>query len=143
MLKLSKRFLFFSLIVFSMITIIHMIVLYWFPLQLPFSSYLATSLTMAAYFLKVNYLVPIVFMLCVLILFSAFSILKEKIALAIICSIYFFIDFLFLSYSFLDAWICNSHFLAMQAIQILIYIPVIVFLCIYYSALYKARSNKG
>lgn len=141
MLRISKKFLFYSLLIISSITLVNLIVLYWFPIQIPFCSYLATSLMFTAYTIKAFYLIPICFSICILMLLTAFSFQKEKIFLPIALSIYLLCDLFFLAYSFLDAWINGSYFMSVQAIQVIVSITVTTFMCIYFVTRRKAAKH--
>ena len=132
MLNISKKFLFFTMVIISSISLINMIVLYWFPIQIPLSSYSVTGLAFTAYFLKAYYLLPICFAICIVMFVAAFSFLKECVFLPVATSLYFLCDFLVLTYSFFGAWFNDGHFIAVQAIQMLISIAVIVFIYFYF-----------
>ena len=141
MFKISKKFLFYSLIIISSISLINMTVLYWFPIQIPLSSYSATSLMLTSYFLKTYYLIPVGYSICILILFAASSFLKEQVVLPIALLVYFLSDLFFLAYSFFDAWLNDEHFIVAQAIQIVISITVIIFMCIYFIFLRGSKKT--
>lgn len=143
MLKISKKFLFYALLIISSITLLNLIVLYWFPIQVPLCSYLATNLMVTAYIIKAYYLIPICFSICILMLCTAFAFLKEQLFLPVTLFVYLWCDLFFLSYSFFDAWFNDSHFIAVQAIQILINISVITFMCIYFVTRKKVVSSEG
>lgn len=131
MLDISKKILFYSLMIISSVSLVNITVLYWFPTQIPLSSYLSVSLVATSYFVKAYFLIPISFLICFLMLFAALSFLKEQIILPIIMLIYFLCDLFFLLYSFFDAWFNNEHFIVIQAIQIVVTVAVLVFMCIY------------
>lgn len=140
MLEISKKFLFYSLIIISLISFINMTILYWFPIQIPLGLYSAVSLLLTAYFLKVYCLIPISFLICVFIFFTALSFRKEQIFLPITSSIYLLCDLFILVYSFVDSWFNDEIFMVVQAIQIVISITVIVFMNIYFILLWKAKK---
>lgn len=138
MLEFSKKFLFYSLIIISSITFINISVLYWFPILIPLSSYLPVGLMMVSYFLKIYYLIPISFLICFLMFFTAFSFRKEKKVLPIILLIYSVCDLSVLSFSFFDSWLNDDFFIAGQAIQFVITAAVVIFMCIYFALLKKS-----
>ena len=142
MFDLAKKFSFFSLMIISSITLINIAVLYWFPLQIPLSSYLAVNLMRTSYFLKAYYLIPIVFSLCIVMFFSALSFLKNRILLPVFSFIYLLCDLILLGCSFFDSWFNNEYFIPMQAITITINITVIVFMCIYFIFLGRQKIEK-
>jgi hypothetical protein len=134
MLKISKKFLFFAMMIISSVSLINIIVLYWFPVQIPLSSYSVTGLAFTAYFLKAYYLLPICLSICIIMFVAAFSFLKERAFLPVASSLYVLCDFIALSYSFFGAWFKDGHFITVQAIQMLISFTVIVFLHFYFAA---------
>jgi len=140
MLKTTKNILFYVLMIISTISFINIATLYWIPIQLPVSSYLATSLASTAYFLKEYYLIPISFMICILVFFSAFSFLKKEKILPGISFVYFLCELLFLICSFFHAWLNDKSFIAMQAVQMIISIIIVVLVCIYFVLLWKEKS---
>lgn len=140
MVKISRKVLFYSMIIISLTSFINMSVLYWVPIQIPLSLHSVTGLMLAAYFLKAYYLIPICFSICALIFFSAFSFLKQQIFLPIVLFVYLLCDLFFLVYSFFNAWFTDAHFIAVQAIQIVISSVIITFMCIYLRARCKTRS---
>jgi len=140
MLEISKKFLLYSLMTISSISLINMAVLYWFPIQTPFSSYSATSLMATIYFLKLYYLVPISLAICVLMFFTAMSFSKEQMLLPVILSVYLVCDLFILAYSFFDAWYNDEHFITMQFVQLVISVIIIIFNGIYFILLRKQRA---
>lgn len=141
MLKISKKFLFFAMMIISSVSLINIIVLYWFPVQIPLSSYSVTGLAFTAYFLKAYYLLPICLSICIIMFVAAFSFLKECAFLPVASSLYVLCDFIALSYSFFGAWFKDGHFITVQAIQMLISIVVIVFIYFYFVTRKAAGKN--
>lgn len=131
MLEFSKKFLFYSLITISSISFINLIFLYWFPIQIPLSSYSAINLMVIAYTFNAYYLLPISFLVCILMFFTALSFLKKKIILPIFLFMFLLFDSFFIAHSFFDAWFKNSYFIFSQAIQLIINIIICIFFCIY------------
>lgn len=140
MFNFSKKFLFFLMLTISSITFVNMLVLYWFPIQIPLSSFFITGLMSTAYFLKVYYLIPICLLICVVMFLSAFSFLKEKIFLPVVLLIYLFCELCLHAYSFFSAWFHDAHFSAMQAVHIVISITIITFMHIYLTTRKTART---
>lgn len=141
MLKISKKFLFFAMMIISSVSLINIIVLYWFHVQIPLSSYSVTGLAFTAYFLKAYYLLPICLSICIIMFVAAFSFLKERAFLPVASSLYVLCDFIALTYSFFGAWFKDGHFIAVQAIQMLISIVVIVFIYFYFVTRKAAGKN--
>lgn len=128
--------------IISLISFINMALLYWFPIQIPLSSYSAISLMATSYFFKVYYLIPICFAICVLMFFTALSFLKKQVILPVILFVYLLCDLFFLAYSFFNAWVNDEHFIVVQAIQTIISITIIIFMCVYFILLWKEKSTK-
>lgn len=133
MLNISKSILFHSLRIIAFFSLIHMTILYWFPVQFPLSSNLAITLVFTSYMLKMYYLIPFALLICILMYLSSSSFMKNQIIMPAIMFVYFLCDSFILGYSFLDTWFNDSCFIAVQAIQWLISIAILVFMCIYFS----------
>jgi len=131
MLNVLRKFLYYWLLIISLISLINIIVLYWFPIHIPLSSYVATSLMSIVYFFKAYYLVPIALLICVFVFCGAFSFRKKRIVLPVMLLVYFLIDSFFPAYSFFNAWFNDEYFIAMQAIKIIINLVTIVVIFIY------------
>lgn len=116
-------------------------VIYLLTIQLPLGSYLVTNLLVTSCIFEINYLIPITFFICVLMVVSAFSFLKERIVLPIIMLVYSLFDFFLLAYSFLDAWFSDGHFIVLQAIQLTANIIVINFMVIYFVLLRQGNKT--
>lgn len=142
MLHITKKFLFHSILTVALVSFISMVLLYWYPIQTPLSLFLATNLIFAAYALKVYFLIPIGLSICILLFFTALSILKDQIALPSISCVYLLCDLLLLSYSFMDACFNDKHFILVQAVQIIISVVIIFFLCIYLILQRKTRKTR-
>lgn len=141
MLKKSKNFLFYSVLLLSLVSLINMIALYWIPIHIPFSLYSITGLMVTAYFLKAYYLIPICFLFCILMFLSAFSFVKEKILLPIVLTIYLLCDLFLLACRFFTAWIKDGYFIPVQAIQTVVSITVITFIFIYFASRRKTAND--
>ena len=145
MLAISRKIIFYFLILMSLITMLHMVGLYLFPIQIPvqfpLSSFLATSLMFLFCVLETYFLLPVCVFLCVLLFFSAISFLKEKTFLPIVSSIYLLVELLCLGYSFFSAWLNDKYFIVMQAIQIVVSVTIMVFIVFYF--IYKSRREIG
>ena len=142
MLYISKKVLYYSLLVIGSITLINVLIGYWFPIHFPLSSFLAIGVMYASYFLKAYYLVTISIFFCLLMIFSAIAISKEKIALPIVLLVYSLVNLLCVTYSFLVAWVGDKHFMSGQAVQVVISITIVFFILIYLINLSRAK-NRG
>ena len=146
MFTISKKCIFYLLILMSSITMMHMVGFYLFPMQIPIqiplSSFLAKGLIYLFCVLETYYLLPICAFICVLLFFSAISFLKGNAFLPIVSSVYLFIDLLCLGYSFFDAWLNDKHFIVIQAIQIIVSITIVVFIIIYFIYLFKQKRDR-
>lgn len=141
MLDFSKKTLFYILMIISSISFINLVLLYWFPMPLPLSSYLVIGLAQVAYFFKLYYLLPISIVICVLMFLGTLSILKKRIVLPVILFVYYLCDLSFLAYNVFDAWINEKYFIVTQAIQTIISITVIAFMCAYFVCLWKTKKK--
>ncbi len=142
MLRTSKTILFFSMIVISIISIVNITIMYWFPMQIPLSSYLAIALMSIAYFFKAYYLIPLCYSICILMFFAAFSFRKEQVAMPLLLLAYLLCDFFFLAYTFFDSWINDAHLVAVQAIQLIVSVTIIS-LTFIYLVTRKAAAKQG
>ncbi len=142
MFEFSKKFLYYSLIIISTISFINISFLYWFKVQIPLSSYSIISLMFTSLFLKIYYLIPIVFLICIFMFFTAFSFLKERIISPIILFVFSLCDLSFLLISFWDSWFNDKNFIFSQATQIVISITTLIFMLIYFF-LWKQKNRKG
>jgi len=141
MLKISEKFLFYSLIAISSISFINIAALYWFPIQFPLSSYTATGLMATAFFTKNYWLIPISISFCALMFITAFSFPRRQTILPIILSVYLLFDLIILAFSFFNSWLYDEHFIAGQLIQIIISIAIIVFTGIYLVLNWRQENN--
>ena len=141
MLQISKKILFNSLRIIAIISLVNVIVLYWLPVQFPLSSYLAITLMFTAYMFKVYYLIPIALLICVILFFSAFSFIKERIVLPAILFVCSLCDSFILGYSFLDGWLNDGYFMAEQAVQVVLSLTITVFVGIYFVCLWKKACS--
>lgn len=141
MFEISKKFLFHSLRIIGLITLIHMIVLYWFPGHFPLSSFLPIVLMFLSYGAKAYYLIPIAVLICVLMVVAARSFKKERILWPVIFGVYLLCDSVILGHSFFDAWVCDGFFIATQAIQLVVNMTVAAFMCIYFSCYRKCSQQ--
>ena len=111
------------LIIIAAITIIGIIIMYWFPIPTPFSSYTATRATFIAFLDRKYYLILISILICGLILYTAKSIKKNKILPAILLLIYYIYELFFSSMEYFSQLLFN--------IPIVLDIYIIISLIIY------------
>ena len=135
-----RKVLFYCLAIISVVTFVNIVILYWFPITTPLSSYLAVALMAISYWFESYYLILIPLLICVVIFLSSISVLKKQIIWPVVVFIYLISDLGFLAQSLFDAWINDDYFIVMQAIQIVIYSSVVVLLCIYFVSLWKEQK---
>ena len=111
------------LITIAIITIINIIIMYWFPIPTPFSSFTATRATFIAFLDRKYYLIIISASLCGLILYTAKSIKNNKILPAILLLIYYIYELFFSSIEYFSQLLFN--------IPIFLDIYIIISLIIY------------
>lgn len=111
------------LIIIAVITIIGTIIMYWFPIPTPFSSYTATRAAFIAFLDRKYYLILISILICGLILYTAKSIKNNKIIPAILLLIYYIYELFFSSMEYFSQLFFN--------IPIFLDIYIIISLIIY------------
>ena len=141
MLGVTKKFLFYSLMIISSISFINVAILYWIPIQLPISLFSVTGLMSTAFFAKIYWFIPISLSFCILIFITAFSFSKQQMVLPVILFIYLLFDLLILTYSFFDLWYNDEHFMVVKLIQIVISITIMTFMGIYFYLNWRQKAN--
>lgn len=143
MIEFSKKFVCCSLMVISVTSFINISVLYWFPIQTPLSIYSIVSLMLTGLFLKIYYLIPVSFLSCIFIFLTALSLRKKRIVCPVFSLVFLLCDLFVLAFSFFDAWFNDDVFIVIQAMQIVVGVTVIVFLCIYCFLFFKNKAIRG
>jgi len=138
-LKVLKNFLLCSLVMVSSITFINIATLYWVHIQYPLSSYSVICLMMASFSLKMYYLIPVSFAICIFMFFNALYIKKEKMLLPIILFLYLLVDLFNITYSFFDSWFNDEYFILGQMVQLIISVTIVISMFVYFIVLWKAR----
>ena len=139
--KVLKNFLFYSLMIVSITTFINIVVLYWFPINIPTALYLPVSLMMTSYFFEIYYLIPISFLICFIVIFTAFSILKERLISPMNLLLLLLFEMILLGVSFFNAWLIDEHFIFIQMIQLIVDIVVVINLSTYCFLVLKKKRR--
>lgn len=140
MLKLSKKILFVLLLAVSVVTFINVLVMYWFPIIIPLSSFSAVRLTVLLLIEKQYYLIPVSLLICVLLLLTAISIRRQHILLPGLSLPYLIYDFVIVLSLFVNG--LDDGYWKTYIIQMTVSIALIVLLCIYCFTCLRARYKR-
>lgn len=94
MLKYSTKCLTILLTIVSAVSLINVFVLYWFPINIPLSSFSAVRLTVVAFIEKRYYLILVSVLVCVLLFLSTLSVRRQHIILPGLSLLYLIYDFI-------------------------------------------------
>lgn len=141
MLKFTKSLLMPLLKIIAVITCMNVIALYWFPLMLPFSSFLAVKIMFVAYAEEMYYMSFISISICILMFFTAVSINRHKFLCPAVLTVYFAVEFLDLLLVLIDDFSVNNGFIWLHLVQILISTVLSILLCIYCGSWWKRKQN--
>lgn len=128
-LRLSKKILFVLLMTVSVVTFINVLVMYWFPINIPISSFTAVRLTVVAFIEKRYYLILFSILICVLLLLSALSVRRQYVVLPSLSLLYMIYDFIVVMSLLVNG--LDDGYWRTYIIRIIISIALIVLLCIY------------
>lgn len=136
-----QKVLQYSLFVFSIITTINTIIMYWCPLFLPFSSFSVNKITFWSLAEKKYYFVSISFLLCIFLFVSIWFIRKKNILGSVCLIIYFSIDFASVMYLFICELVYQKYFMWFYVLPIIIDL-FFVTLCILFTRAQRTISVK-
>ena len=91
--KAAKYWLQNLLRIISVVTLINIIIMYWFPFMIPFSSFVAIRLVVLAFIEKTYRLLLIALLICILLFLTTFSIRRQHIFLPALSLGYLVYDF--------------------------------------------------
>lgn len=111
------------------ITLINVIIMYWFPIILPFTVFTPLRLVMLAYIKKQYWLVLVSVLVCILLLMTIRAICKKGILFPILSLLYLVYDFLTVLYVLIDS--ITDGFWMIYIVQILMPLILIILMCIY------------
>lgn len=113
----------------SITTLINIILMYWIPIILPFSSFVAARIVVLAFIEKEHWLILFSLLICVLLFLSACSISRKQILLPGLSLAYLVYDFLTLLFLMLDG--IHDGYWKTYIIHTTVPVALIVLLCSY------------
>ena len=142
MLKYSPKCLTILLTIVSAVSIINVFVMYWFPINIPFSSFSAVRLTFVALVEKRYYLILISALICILLFLSAVSVRRRYFLTPFLSLIYLTYDLARILTLLVDGF--GDGYGKPYIIQTMILVTLIVLLCIYCSDYFRySRTGDG
>ena len=141
MLRLSKKILFVLLMTVSVVTFINVLVMYWFPIMIPISSFTAVRLTVLLLIEKRYYLIPVSLLICALLLLTAISIRRQHILLPGLSLPYLIYDFAIVLSLFVNG--IDDGYWKTYIVQMTVSIALIALLGIYCFACLRARYERN
>ena len=139
MLKCSTKYLTVLLEVISIISLINVVVMYWIPINIPLSSFLAVRFTFVALIEKRYYFVLVSLLICVSLLLTTISIRKQRIVLPILSLLYLICDFVIVFSLLVDG--LGDGYWRTYILRTIVLITSIVLLCIYCWNCLKTRDS--
>ena len=127
--KHSTKSLNILLTIVSTVSLINVFVMYWFPINIPLSSFSAVRLTFIAFIEKRYYLILVSALICVLLFLSTLSVRRQHIILPGLSLLYLIYDFIVVMSLFVDG--LDDGYWKTYIIRTIISIPLIVLLCVY------------
>lgn len=126
-LKQTNKLLLLLLKTVAIVTFLNILVLYWIPIYIPISSFLAIRLEFVAFVERKYYLILISVLGCGLQFLGAVSISKRKFFLTILSYIYILLDFLILLSTLIDSYVRDDgqvwkYLVPMTVIVTLVYL---------------------
>ncbi len=140
MLKKNKKILIALLYVFSISTLINSLIMYWFPIVMPTTSFIAIRLVFVSFTEKRYYLLGISIAICILLLLTIFSVNKNRIFIPILSFIYTFIDFATVLCRFIDGLDDGYWIMYIAHLVLLITITMLLFSYIR-NSLFKKKTR--
>lgn len=127
--KYSLKCLTFLLTIVSTASLINVFVMYWFPINIPLSSFSAVRLTFVAFIEKRYYLILVSTLICVLLFLSTLSVRRQHIIFPVLSLMYVIYDFVIVFSLLVDG--LGDGYWRTYIIQTIVSIALIVLLCIY------------
>lgn len=138
--NINIRLLISSLGLVSIITLFNVIIIYWFPVTIPFSSLVAIRLMFLAFIEKAYWLILISLLICVLLFLTAVSVHRRHILLPILSLMYLVYDFIIVLSMLIDG--LQDGYWRMYIIQTVVAITLIVLLCVYCWTCLRKKWNQ-
>lgn len=129
MLKYGTKCLTILLAIVSTVSLINVFAMYWFPINIPLSSFSAVRLTAVAFIEKRYYLILFSVLICVLLFLSTLSVRRQHIILPSLSLLYLMYDFIIVMSLLVDG--LDDSYWKTYIINTLILIALIVLLCVY------------
>ena len=126
------------------ITLINVIIMYWFPIIFPFTVFTPLRLVMLAYIKEQYWLVLVSVLVCILLLMTIREICKQRILFPILSLLYLVYDFLTVLYVLIDS--ISDGYWTIYIVQILMPLILIILICIYcwtYFAAHRVEDSSG
>ena len=138
--KYSSKFLTILLAIVSTVSLINVFVMYWFPINIPISSFSAVRLTVVAIIEKRYYLILFSISICVLLFLSTLSVRRQRIVFPSLSLLYLLYDFAVVMSLLVDG--LDDGYWKTYIIQTLILITLIALLCAYFLNFFR-RGTEG
>ena len=141
--RLSMRLLICLLFLVSAITLLNIVIMYWLPIILPFSSFIAIRLVALAFIEKMYWLIIISFFICILMFIVISSIHKKRIFYPMLFSLYLVFDIIVLFPLWWESISTKYSFGWFYFTEILINIVIYALICVYLVKTIRGRKHKG
>ena len=128
-LKYSTKCLTILLTIVSAVSLINVFVMYWFPINIPFSSFSAVRLTFVALIEKRYYLILVSALICVLLFLSTLSVRRQHVFLPVLSLMYLIYDLVRVFVLLVNG--LGDGYWKTYIIQTIVSIALIVLLCVY------------
>ena len=128
--KYSSKCLTILLTVVSTVSLINVLVMYWFPIVIPLSTFSAVRLTVLAFIEKRYSLLIVSVLICALLFLSTISVRKQHILLPLLSLVYLIYDCVRVFVLLVNG--LSDGYWKTYIIQTLILIALIVLLCVYF-----------
>lgn len=127
--KYSTKYLTILLTIVSTVSLINVFVMYWFPINIPLSSFSAVRLTFVAFIEKRYYLILVSALIGVLLFLSTISVRRQHIILPGLSLMYLIYDFIIVLSLFING--LDDGYWRTYIIRTIVSIALIVLLCVY------------
>ena len=129
MLENNKNPLIFLWCVFSIASVINVLILYWIPILLPIGSYSTIYLAAISFIEKRYYLLVVSLLICVVLILTIFSIKRNRFLLPALSLLYILIDLIFVFRNFVLSIIDGMFYL--WIVPLVVLFSLVVLLCKY------------
>ena len=140
MLKYSTKYLSVLLAIVSTVSLINVFVMYWFPINIPISSFSAVRLAVVAFMEERYYLILFSILICVLLFLSTLSVRRQHIVLPSLSLLYLIYDFIVVMSLLVDG--LDDGYWKAYIIQTLILVALIILLCVYFLDFFHSNYHR-